>query len=268
MHTSIVPDPAVDRRILVAGATGAIGRRLVPLLLHQGYVVTGLTRRADRADGLRAAGAHAVVVDALDRAALIAAVVEARPAVVIHQLTDLSTPLGVPMGEAEYERTARLRDVGTAHLVAATEAAGARRLIAQSVAGLYAPGATPHREDDPLMPTDGEWGVNVLGVRALEARVLAGASFDGIVLRYGWLYGPGTGLSTPWSTPGLHVDAAAWAASLAIHRGRAGTCNVADDDGSVSSRRAVGDLGWMAALRVPDGPADVHDRAERLAPTI
>jgi nucleoside-diphosphate-sugar epimerase len=237
-------------RVLVAGATGVIGRRLVPLLRHEGYAVTGLTRSPARADRLRSAGAEAIVVDALDREALIGAVVAARPAVLIHQLTDLATAPGVPIGPAELERTARLRDEGTANLVAAAEAAGVRRIVAQGLSGVYADGPGPRAEDDALVPDGPDAPPTIRGIHALE-RHLRCTAVEGVVLRYGWLYGPGTGLEAPWAAPGLHVDAAAWAAVLAIDHGRPGPINIADDDGSVSIRRARVELVWAPELRLP-----------------
>ena len=127
-------------RVFVAGAAGAIGRQLVPMLVEAGHVVTGTTRSVERAAWLRSQGAQAVVVDALDADALRAAVVDARPQVVIHQLTDLAAGFGVDQLRAN----ARLRQVGTRNLMEAALAAGASRMVAQSGAWLYAPSAEPH----------------------------------------------------------------------------------------------------------------------------
>lgn len=243
---------SVAKRVLVAGATGVIGRRLVPILVAAGHVVTGLTRSPERAAGLQAMGAWPVVVDVFDREGLRIALSTAEPDVVIHQLTDLATAPGQPIGDVQLARTAEIRDIGTANLIAAVERAGVGRLIAQSLAGLYAPGPQPHSEADPLLPLGPEGSTSVRGVRALERRVGAGTSFDGIVLRYGWLYGPGTGADAAWQPPGVHVDAAAAAAVLAVDRGGAGTYNIVDDDGPVSSQKARLDLGWDPSLRLLD----------------
>ncbi len=243
---------SAPQQVLVAGATGAIGRRLVPLLIVMGFGVTGLTRSAARADDLRAAGARPVVVDVFDREGLAAAFLDARPDVVIHQLTDLWTPAGQGIGDAELARTARIRDEGTANVSAAAEASGARRVIAQSIAWLYAPGAEPHDETHPLLALETGGSVTLRGVLALEHQVTNSPGFDGVVLRYGWLYGPGTGAETPWDRPGLHVDAAAWAAALAIDTGGPGIYNVAEDDDHVSSHKARQVLGWDPAMRLTD----------------
>src|SRR5262245_19537457 len=137
--------------IFVAGATGVIGRPLVTLLVRAAHTVTGSTRSAGKAADISALGAMPAIVDAFDAAALMQAVAAARPQVVIHQLTDLpdsSDPAGMAASRA---RNSRLRIEGTANLVAAAKAAGAKRLIAQSIAFLYAPGPTPHRATDQRM---------------------------------------------------------------------------------------------------------------------
>ena len=185
-------------RVLLAGATGAVGTRLTTLLVAAGHEVFGTTRFAAKAESLRAAGAHPVVVDALDEAALARAVAAARPAIVIHQLTDLPPgldPAGMPDALV---RNARLRREGTRNLVAAALAAGVRRLIAQSIAWAYAPGPEPHREEDPLdLAAAGARGASVGAVAELERLTLASPPLEGIVLRYGNLWGPGTGRERP-----------------------------------------------------------------------
>ncbi len=177
----------------------------------------------------------------------------ARPHVVIHQLTDLPQvldPAGI--GDA-LVRNARLRIEGTPNLVAAARAAGARRLIAQSIAFAYADGPEPHAETDPLAAGEGDapGAVSVRGVRALEEAVINAPGIEGLVLRYGRLYGPGT-----WNTPNgrapLHVDAAARAALLAVTRGAPGIYNIADDDGAVSVAKARSELGFDPAYRLAD----------------
>lgn len=264
------------RHVLVAGATGVIGRRLVPLLLQRGYAVTGLTRSPERARGLDAMGATGRVVDVADGAALIDVVTALRPDVVIHQVTDLATPTGQPIGELELARTARIRDEGTAHLVAAARAAGATRFVAQSLAGLYAHGPEPHSEADPLMPAEQDGSATLRGIVALERIVMSARDLEGVILRYGWLYGPGTGLADAWSPPGVHVDAAAWAAALAVESGRPGVYNIADEDGPVSVHAARVELGWAPGLRLdladpPSGPkttAGASVRSPTAAPSV
>ena len=137
-------------RIFLAGASGAIGSRLTPLLLGAGHYVCGSTRSKSKADALRSLGADPVMVDVFDAAVLSRAVASARPDVVIHQLTDLPKDLDPREMGAAIIRTARIRSEGTRNLVSAAIAAGARRLVAQSIAWAYAPGAEPHAETDPL----------------------------------------------------------------------------------------------------------------------
>jgi nucleoside-diphosphate-sugar epimerase len=238
-------------RIFLAGASGAIGRRLVPQLLDAGHAVTGMTRQALKADELRALGAEPVIVDVFDAVALSRAVRAASPDIVIHQLTDLPAGLDpARMGEA-IVRNARIRAEGTRNLVAAAGAAGVRRLIAQSIAWAYAPGAQPYSESDPLdADADGNRGISVGGVIALEKAVLS-APLAGIVLRYGQLYGPGTGAEAPTGVSPVHVDAAGHAALLALDRGTPGIFNVAEPNQAVSTQKAVEELGWRADFRLP-----------------
>lgn len=237
-------------RIFLAGASGAIGRRLVPQLLDAGYAVTGMTRQAGKAEELRALGAEPVIVDVFDAGALSQAVLAAKPDIVIHQLTDLPSGLDpARMGEAVV-RNARIRAEGTRNLVEAAKAAGARRLIAQSIAWAYAPGPQPHSESDPLdADAEGNRGISVGGVIALEKAVL-NAPLAGIVLRYGQLYGPGTGAEAPAGASPVHVDAAGHAALLALDRGNSGIFNVAEPNQAVSTRKAVEELGWRADFRL------------------
>ena len=185
-------------RIFLAGASGAIGRRLTPLLHSAGHYVCGSTRSKAKADALRSLGADPVVVDVFDATALSRAVASARPDVVIHQLTDLPKDLDPREMGAAIIRTARIRGEGTQNLVRAAIAAGARRLVAQSIAWAYAPGAEPHAETDPLdAAAEGDGGINVQGVIALEDLTLKSPPLEGVVLRYGQLYGPGTSSDRP-----------------------------------------------------------------------
>lgn len=238
-----------EKRIFLAGASGAIGRQLAPLLHANGWQVLGTTRSAEKIPGLRELGIEAVVVDVFDAARLDAVVREFQPDTVIHQLTDLPPALEASQMEQALARNARLRDEGTRNLVAAAVAAGARRLIAQSISFIYDEGPLPHREEDPLLPeTHAAYGETSLAVQSLERQVLE-APLDGIVLRYGLLYGPGTGFDTVIGPGSVHVAAAAKAAELAVTRGMPGIYNVAEDDGSVVVDKAIRDLGWSPAWR-------------------
>src|SRR5436305_6668197 len=135
-------------RIFLAGATGAIGRRLVPLLLGAGHDVVGTTRSTSKADALRAAGVEPVVLDVFDAAGLARAVSAARPDIVVHQLTDLPPGLDPSRMAEGTRRNARMRSEGTQNLVAAALSAGSPRLVAQSIAWMYAPGPEPHLGGD------------------------------------------------------------------------------------------------------------------------
>jgi nucleoside-diphosphate-sugar epimerase len=238
-------------RIFLAGATGAVGRPLTRLLVAAGHAVTGTTRAPEKAAAIEAAGAAAAVLDAYDGDAVRAAVMAARPDVVIHQLTDLPgkrDPATYPAGLAA---NARLRVVGTPNLMAAARAAGARRFIVQSVAFAYAAAAAPCRESDPLdFAAEGGRAGLVRGVVALEAVTTGTPGIEGIVLRYGYLYGPGTWYAAPEGRGFIHVDAAAQAALLAVTRGAAGVYNIAEDDGAVAIDKARKELGFDPSFRI------------------
>jgi nucleoside-diphosphate-sugar epimerase len=238
-------------RIFLAGASGAIGRRLTPLLLADGHFVIGSTRSADKARDLKAAGVEPVVVDVFQAEALRSAVIDARPEVLIHQLTDLPQVLGPRLDVDTVARNARLRIEGTGNLLAAAKAAGVRRFIAQSIAFIYADGPEPHDEGDPLVPGEGDApnAITARGVRALEHGTLNTAGIDGIVLRYGRLYGPGTWFSAAHGAGSLHVDAAAYVALLAVTRGQPGIYNIAEDGAAVTIEKARRDLGFNPAFR-------------------
>src|SRR5215469_8964713 len=237
-------------KIFLAGATGAIGRRLVPLLLNAGHYVIGTTRSRTKADGLRAAGVEPVVVDVFDAPSLSAAVLGVQPDIVVYQLTDLPPGLNPSQMTEGTQRNARMRSQGTQNLVAAALGAGVRRLIAQSIAWMYAPGQEPHSEDDPL-DTDarGTRAITVAGVATLERITISSPPIDGAVLRYGHLYGPGTGTNTA-EAPALHVDAAASAALLAIEKARRGIYNIAEPSGYLSTVKARRELGFDASVRL------------------
>jgi nucleoside-diphosphate-sugar epimerase len=238
--------------VFLAGATGVIGRRLSRMLIADGHAVTGTTRSGAKAAQLQSCGVTPVVVDVFDGGALRRAVVVARPDIVIHQLTDLAGLLDPSRREEILARNARLRIEGTPNLVAAAISGGARRLIAQSIAFAYAEGAEPRAETDPLASGEsGSGAVTARGVRALEEAVLQAPGIEGIVLRYGRLYGPGTWNERATGRGPLHVDAAAHAARLAIARGMAGIYNIVEDDGAVSIDKARRELGFDPAFRLP-----------------
>jgi 2-alkyl-3-oxoalkanoate reductase len=238
-------------RVFVAGASGAIGRALVPRLVAAGHEVTGTTRSEERAEAIRAAGARAAVCEALDADALRAAVEEAAPEVVVHQLTALPHRFD-PRDKEIYAATNRLRTEGTRNLIDAARAAGARRLVCQSIAFAYAPGARPEVMDEDARLALGSpppFGEGVRAVDEMERAVLGAEGLEGLVLRYGWFYGPGTFYAEDGSMAhdvrkrrfpvigkgtGLfsfvHVDDAASATVAAVERGAPGVYNVVDDD--------------------------------------
>lgn len=238
------------KTIFLAGAAGAIGRRLAPLLLQDGWQVVGSTRSPGKAQELRAMGVTPVVVDVYDAEALRAAVAACKPEVVIHQLTDLPYALEAAQMTEGLKRNARLRDEGTRNLVAAAISAGARRLVAQSISFIYAEGPSAHLESDPLLPlSHPAYGETVAAVLSLEHQVLV-APLEGLVLRYGLLYGPGTGFDSPIAPGSLHVDAAAQAARLAVSAGAPGIYNVAEPHGGADIAKAIAafafDPSWRA----------------------
>ena len=239
----------MSKTIFLAGASGAIGRRLSPLLVSSGWRVVGTTRSAQKKPLLLQMGVEPAVVDVFDSAALTALLADIRPEVVIHQLTDLPHALEASQMADALKRNARLRDEGTRNLVAAALHAGARRLIAQSIAFIYAEGPTPHRETDPLLAlTDPIYGGTVAGVTSLERQVIE-APLEGLILRYGFFYGPGTGFDRSSASGSVHVDAAAKAAELAVTRGQPGIYNVAETDGAVNCDKAIQAFGWDAGWR-------------------
>lgn len=230
-----------SRRVFVAGAGGAIGQVLCPLLIQDGWNVTGTTRSPERADRLRALGVTPVVVDVFDRQALIDAVSKAQPQVVMHQLTDLPKEATPENMAAARVRNAHLREVGTDNLVAAALSAGATRMIVQSIAFAYAAGPQPCTEESPLDASSHS------SLIKMEQLVL-GSGLEAVVLRYGRLYGPNTWTLTPPRPGPLHVDAAADAARRAMTLGQ-GIYNIAEDDGTVTSEKAHRELQWRAEFR-------------------
>ncbi|MDH0867353.1 NAD(P)-dependent oxidoreductase [Mitsuaria sp. GD03876] len=241
----------MTKNVFLAGATGAIGRPLVRLLVRDGCRVFGLTRSPDRAADLWRAGAIPVIADVFDAAALTAAMRAIKPDVVVHQLTDLPANLDPSAMAEAVQRNARIRREGSAHLVAAANAAGVRHLVAQSIAWAYAPGGEPWDEEAPLdAHAQGARSISVGGVIALERCVLKDTAGAGCVLRYGQLYGPGTGSESPRDKAmPLHVEAAAWAALLAVRQGGTGAFNVAEPNPSLVVER-IRALGWSPDLRL------------------
>ena len=234
-------------RIFLAGAGGVIGRRLTPLLRAAGHEVAGTTRSRDKADAIAKLGAVPVVVDVFDAPALTDAVKRTAPQAIVHQLTDLAFAPGTPRYQEALARNARLRIEGTRNLVDAAQAAGVERMVAQSIAFIYAPRPGARVESDPLND-DPAAAQTVSAVKALEAAVLSLP--QGIVLRYGFFYGPGTwSFETPRS-PAVHVDAAAQAALLALGSAAPGIYNVAEDDAGLSSEKAKRAFSFDAGFRV------------------
>jgi nucleoside-diphosphate-sugar epimerase len=221
----------------------------MPLLRDAGHDITSMTRSADVARELEVSGIRAVVVDVFDFDALTRAVAEARPEVVMHQLTDLPRELvDDAQLAAAYPRNARIRVEGTRNLVAAANAASARRFIVQSVAFAYLPGKEPYVETDPLNLVEGPRLVTVKAAADMEQQVI-NSGMEPVVLRYGLLYGPGTWSEGPARKPPAHVDAAAQAALLAL-TGRPGIYNIADDDGTVSIDKARKELNFDPGFRL------------------
>jgi nucleoside-diphosphate-sugar epimerase len=263
---AIIGDTVQDagtKRVFVAGASGAVGRQMCRLLVNDGYTVIGTTRKPERVAELESLGVIPVVVDVFNSELLHSVVVAAKPDIVVHQLTDL--PLGLDpklMPEARI-RNARLREIGTRNLVSAAIAAHAKHLVAESIAFAYAPGPMPYEETAPLNTTspDEAASLSARAVESLERQVLNGP-FTATVLRYGKLYGPGTGCETRPAGGPVHVDAAADAARRAVQREQPGVFNIAEEDGTVSSARARTMLDWDPAFRI------ASDRSHRLSPDL
>lgn len=237
--------------ILVAGATGAIGRRLLPHLVASGHRVIGLTRDTAKTDSLLDLGAVPLVVDVFEADRLRQAVIAAKPDIVLHQLTDLPRNLDPSRMEEGVRRNARIRGEGTANLVKAAEAACVRRIVAQSIAWAYAPGPTRFTEEDALdIDASGLRAISVGGVAALEGAVLGAKDIEGIVLRYGQLWGEGTGTDTPEGKDmALHVDGAVSAALAALEHAPVGIYNIADDDSRLNLDKARRVLHWAPGTR-------------------
>ncbi|HEV8697668.1 MAG TPA: NAD(P)-dependent oxidoreductase [Candidatus Limnocylindrales bacterium] len=255
-------------KIFVAGATGNVGSRLIPLLVDRGHQVVGTTRTAAKADRLTRVGAEPVIVDGLDRDGLTAAVAKAEPDVVVHQMTALSVSFDMRRIDQVFATTNRLRTEGTDILLAAARSAGVRKVVAQSFAGWpYARVGGPVKtEEDPLDPSPPARLRGTLdAIRHLESAVLSAGDIQGVVLRYGGFYGPQSSISPDgeivamvrkrrfpivgdgagvWSF--VHLDDVATATAAAIERGTPGIYNIVDDEPA-----RVAD--WLPVLAVAAG---------------
>jgi 2-alkyl-3-oxoalkanoate reductase len=237
-------------RVFLAGASGAIGRPLVPRLLAAGHEVTGMTRSEEGAERIRTAGARAAVVDVFDREALRAAVGESGAEVVIHELTALPERMSF-RDKQLYTATNRVRGEGTRNLMEAARAAGARRFVCQSVAFLYEPagGFVKTEEDATIRDAPAPFGDGIRALLQMERTVTSAEDLEGLVLRYGFFYGPGThyGADGMYAsevrrrrlpvvgagtgvTSFIHIEDAADATVAAVSRGAPGIYNITDDE--------------------------------------
>ena len=264
-------------KIFVAGATGAMGRQLVPRLLEAGHHVVGMTRSERKQAALWEIGAEPAVADALNPEQVAEAVAAAAPDVIVHELTSIST-LNLRHFDRSFARTNRLRTQGTDHLLSAGRAAGVKRFVAQSFTGWpYARSGGPIKsEDDPLDPTPPRaMRESLAAIRHLEEAVLGAGWTEGIVLRYGGFYGPGTSMAPGgeqiemvrkrkipvvgngagvWSF--IHIADAAEATVAAVDHGRRGIYNVVDDEPAAVSEWLPGlaaAIGAPKPWRVPRG---------------
>jgi nucleoside-diphosphate-sugar epimerase len=261
-------------RVFVAGATGAIGKQLVPRLVAAGHEVHGMTRSESKQAMLYELGAVPVVADALDPDQVAEAVGKAKPDVIVHQLTAIGA-VDMRHMERAFAPTNRLRTEGTDHLLSAGQAVGVRRFVAQSNAAVYArTGAAVKSEEDPFDPSPArEFRENLAAIRHLEEAVLGARWTEGIVLRYGWFYGPGTSLAPGgeqfelvrkrkfplvgdgggvWSF--IHIADAAEATVAAVEHGSRGVYNIVDDDPAPVAEwlpTLAQTLGGKKPMRVP-----------------
>ena len=261
-------------RVFVAGATGAIGRQLVPRLVAAGHEVHGMTRSGSKQGVLRELGAVPVVADALDPDEVAEAVGRARPDVIVHQLTAIGS-LDMRHFDRDFAVTNRLRTEGTDYLLSAGQAVGVRRFVAQSFFASYArTGAAVKSEEDAFDPAPArEMRETLAAIRHLEEAVLGAGWTDGVVLRYGGFYGPGTSMAAGgeqselvrkrkfplvgggggvWSF--VHVADAAEATVAAVDRGNRGVYNVVDDDPAPVAEwlpALAAALGAKPPMRVP-----------------
>jgi nucleoside-diphosphate-sugar epimerase len=263
-------------RVFVAGATGAIGKQLVPRLVAAGHEVHGMTRSESKQTMLSELGAVPVIADALDPDQVAEAVGSARPDVIVHELTAIGA-LDMRHFDRDFALTNRLRTEGTDHLLSAGQAVGVRRFVAQGIAGYgaYARTGGPIKtEEDPLDSAPArEMRETLAAIRHLEQAVLDARWTEGIVLRYGAFYGPGTSLAPGeeqfelvrkrkfplvgdgggvWSF--IHVADAAAATVAAVEHGGRGVYNVVDDDPAPVAEwlpALAQELGAKKPMRVP-----------------
>jgi nucleoside-diphosphate-sugar epimerase len=265
-------------KIFVAGATGALGQHLVPRLVANGHEVVGMTSKPEKQDVVRGLGARPVVADGLDPDAVAQAVAQAEPEAIVHQLTALSGAIDLRHFERTFALTNRLRTEGTDHLLAAGRAVDVKRFVAQSYAGwpFARTGGPVKTEDDPLDPAPAEPMRSTLeAIRYLEETVTGATWTEGVVLRYGGFYGPGTGFSLhpdgdlielirkrkfPIAGPGtgvwsfVHIEDAATATVAATEHAHRGIYNVVDDDPAPVSEwlpGAASAIGARKPRRVP-----------------
>jgi nucleoside-diphosphate-sugar epimerase len=236
-------------RVFVAGASGAIGRPLIPKLVAAGHEVTGTTRKEASAEAIRDAGAKAAICDALDAAAVEEAVTAARPEAIVSELTSL--PEDYDLRTIDYEPTNRLRVEGGRNLIAAGRRAGARRYISQSIAFVYEPEGDRVKDESArtFIEAPGRFGSSLEATLTSEREALDAEGMDGLVLRYGQFYGPGTYFAPGGSIAQqvrarrfpivgrgsgvfsfVHVDDAADATVAALDRGPPGIYNIVDDE--------------------------------------
>lgn len=239
-------------KVFVAGATGALGKQLIPMLVAGGHEVTGMTRRPAKQDLIRQLGARPAVADALDPEAVAQAVAEAEPEAVIHELSDLTGTFARNIDKS-FATTNRLRTEGTDHLLAAAKAAGARRFIVQSFAGWpFEPVGGPVKSEDAPLQQNPPRTVSksLAAIRHVE-EITRDSGIEALALRYGGFYGPGTSLAVDppgeltelirkrrvpiigdgggiWSL--VHIADAAGATAAALEQGAPGVYNVVDDD--------------------------------------
>jgi nucleoside-diphosphate-sugar epimerase len=279
-------------RVFLAGATGALGAQLIPRLVANGHEVTGMTRSASKQGALRALGAGPAVADALDADAVARAVAEARPEVIVHQLTALSGGIDIREIERSMAMTNRLRTEGTDNLLAAGRAAGVRRVVVQSYTGwpFARTGGPVKDEADPLDPDPpGALRSSLDAIRHLEEAVTAIDWAEGVVLRYGAFYGPGTGTSGGpgaemtravrerqfplvgdgggvWSF--VHIEDAATATVAAVERGAAGIYQIVDDEPAPVREWLPALAGALGAEPPPRVPVEIALREAGEAATV
>jgi nucleoside-diphosphate-sugar epimerase len=263
-------------RVFVAGATGAIGRRLVPQLVEAGHQVTAITRSKERLGELYDLGAEAVVCDVFDAGRLGSVVAQAEPDAVINELTDLPQSLKPRKLEEYYAANNRVRREGTRNLLSAARGAGVRRFLVQGAAYWYAPTNGPVKtEEDPLyLEAPAPIGPAVETVKEVEEAILSADRLEGVVLRYGMFYGPGTWYARdgdvgrqvskrryPMIGDGrgtysfIHVDDAAAATVAALERARPGVYNVVDDEPASAAEWMPVYAEALGAKRPPRVPA-------------